>query len=67
MKKMVFAENILPAAAPPLLPLFRRGHQPAATIDVRVRVNPVPADARPVRRTSTSPPPPSHISEADYA
>ena len=30
-------------------------------------LKPVPAGARPMRRTSTSPPSPSRISEADYA
>ena len=33
---------------------------------MRVRVKPVPAGARPMRRTSTSPPSPSRISEADF-
>ena len=34
---------------------------------MRVRVNLAPAGARPMRRTSTSPPSPSRISDLDYA
>ena len=67
------------AASAPFLPWrrlehthagFLRSHRSTGVAYVRVRVNPVPAGARPMRRTSTSPPPispsPSRISEADF-
>ena len=64
------------AASAPSLPWRRREHTHAGFLRshastgvayVRVRVKPVPAGARPMRRTSTSPPSPSRISDLDYA
>ena len=64
------------AASAPFLPWrrrkhthagFLRSHRPAGVAYMRVRVEPVPAGARPMRRTSTSPPSPSRISDLDYA
>ena len=70
----------MPSAAPPppLLPLFHGADANTPTpvsceatdlqglSYVRVQLNLVPSGARPMRRTSTSPPSPSRISEADF-
>ena len=45
---------------------FLRSHRPTGSVHLRVGLNLVPAGARPMRRTSTSPPSPSRISEADF-
>ena len=79
MKKMAFSQNVWPSAAPPLLPLFHGADANTPTPAsceatdlqglsyVRVQLNLVPSGARPMRRTSTSPPSPSRISDLDYA
>ena len=63
------------AASAPFLPWrrrehthagFLRSHRPTGAAYVRVRLNLVLPGARPMRRTSTSPPSPSRISEADF-
>ena len=45
---------------------FLRSHRPTGSFHLPVGLNLVPSGARPMRRTSTSPPPPSRISEADF-
>ena len=63
------------AASAPFLPWRRREHthagflrspRPTGSFQLPVRLNLVPSGARPMRRTSTSPPSPSRISEADF-
>ena len=82
LKKIVFSDNVLPSAAPPLLPLFQ-GTESNTPLTASVEATdlqevtcasvskpcarPVPAGARPMCRTSTSPPSPSRILDPNCA